>query len=97
MRTMSSKYAEIPHGLVGRESQRLSMQERCVLHCEDDTRSWDGAGCVLVLWQAITIQRPRLGRCVTPFIIHHSPCCELDTHGLMLGFGRSARNVRGAH
>ena len=62
-----------------------------VLHCEDDKSSWDGAGCVLALWQVITIRRARLGRCVTPFI------AEVDTHGLMLGLGRSAQNVRGAH
>jgi hypothetical protein len=31
-----SEHSEIPKGLVGRESQCLSMQERCVLICEVD-------------------------------------------------------------
>ena len=36
MRPVCSEHSEIPKGLVGRESQCLSMQERCVLICEVD-------------------------------------------------------------
>jgi hypothetical protein len=72
VRTLSAPYAEIPQGLVGRESQCLSMQEWCVLICEVDKSSWDGAGCVLAAWQVIIIRRARPGRRVTPSIAPHA-------------------------
>ena len=85
MRTLCSKHAEIPDGLVGRESQCLPMQERCVLICEVDKSSWDGRGCVLAAWQVITIRRARPERRVTPLSLPF-PRCQLSTLGLVSGF-----------
>ena len=96
MRPVPSEHAEIPQPLVGNESQRMSMQQRCVLHRETSESSWDGAGCGLAGLQAITIRRARPGRCVRHLSVALSPYAANFTNAGCFRFCRSVRNVQGA-
>ena len=71
VRPVSSQHPALPDGLVGHESERVSMQNRCALHSpvRPHRCPWLGltaqssASPVLAASQATTTHNSRLGRC----------------------------------
>lgn len=105
VRPVSPQHPAVPDGLVGHESERVSMQNRCALHSpvRPHRCRWLGltgrssASPVLAASQATTIHNSRLGRCHA-ILRGPRPGLRCKHRNIreraLLSVCRSARNVR---